>query len=98
MPATIPADLIHLAVAAKILGVSRQSVLRWVIVGRMKGYRIGHRWRVSRADVQAAIQEWTVADANNRIIAEEAARPAMKKELADREKKADRVLRENGVR
>ncbi len=94
----LPSDLIPLHQAAEIIRTCRQTVLRWVLNGRLTGYRVGHRWRVSRADLQQVVQVHTVSDANDRKIREEAARPATKKELADRERETDEYLRRVGIR
>lgn len=97
-PADIPDDLIDIPSASKILGVSRQSVLRWVVSGKLPGFRIMHRWRVSRAAVVALCKPWTVQQANDKKIADAAALPLSKKELAERERQIDQRLREIGVR
>lgn len=94
----MPHDLISRNDAARLLGTCPQTILRWILSGRMTGYRIGHRWKVSRQDVLACVQRFGVAEANDRKLAEEQARPATKKELADREKATDEYLRRVGIR
>ncbi len=94
----IPNDLISRDAAAKILGTCPQTILRWILNGRIIGYRIGSRWRVSKKDVYACVQVHTVQTANDRKIAEEAARPMTKKELSDRERETDEYLRRVGIR
>lgn len=84
--------------AARLLGVSRQSVLRWVISGKLPGYRIMHRWRVSRAAVMAMCVPWTASDANDRKMEIDARLPLSKKELAERERQIDLELRRAGIR
>lgn len=93
MPDSIPDDLIDLPGAAKLLHVARQTLLRWVLNGRMAGYRVGHRWRVSRADVLQQIRVWTVSDANDLKIRQEAARPMTRRELAEMDRELDKKLR-----
>jgi excisionase family DNA binding protein len=93
-----PEDLIKLAEAARLLKVCRQTVLRFVVTGRLTGWRIGHLWRVSKADVLAQIQVHTVSDANDAKIAAERARPRTKREIAAREAEVDRELRAAGIR
>ncbi len=94
----LPDDLISRNTAAKILGTCPQTILRWSLAGRIIGYRVGHRWRVSKADVYACVQVHTTSDANDRKIQEERARPATKKEIADRERETDEYLRRVGIR
>lgn len=98
MQPDIPDDLISLPQAAKLLGVSRQSVLRWLLSGKLPGFRVGHRWRVRKVDVLALCKPWTAADANDRKLEMERALPLSKKELAEREAQIDQRLREIGVR
>jgi excisionase family DNA binding protein len=53
----IPADLISTRVAAKLLGgCNIATVYRWVMSGRLQGWRRGQRWFVRRADVLAVWQ------------------------------------------
>ncbi len=94
----IPSDLLTLNQAAAICRSCRQTVLRWILSGRLRGIRIGHRWKVSRADLQTMIQVHTVADANNAKIRAEATRPATKGELARTEAEVDAYLRRVGIR
>ena len=56
--ATIPADLITIAEAAKLANnTHRSTVRRWIAKGKLRAYAIaGARWRVSRADVIALIE------------------------------------------
>lgn len=56
-PPVLPADLITLKTAAKILNVHRGTVYRWVLEGRLRAYRIaGCRYMVSRPDLEAAVR------------------------------------------
>jgi excisionase family DNA binding protein len=55
-PMSIPSDLIDVAVVARILQVHVSAVYRWLERGRIVGYRIGGRWRLSRADVMAFVR------------------------------------------
>ncbi len=93
-----PDDLISTIDAGKILRCTSATVLRWILQGRIPGYRCGYRWRVSRADVLAQIRAFTVADANNRKLADAATRPATRQELDAREKEVDEYLRKVGIR
>jgi excisionase family DNA binding protein len=58
----LPDDLLTVKEAAKLLKPARgrrvhvSSVLRWVLQGRLQGYRRGHYWFVRRADVLALTQ------------------------------------------
>lgn len=50
----LPADLISTRAAAAALGlVQTGTIIRWILKGRVRGWRIGGRWKVSRAEVLA---------------------------------------------
>ncbi len=94
----IPSDLIQLPEAATLLGISRQSMLRWCIQGKIRAWRVGHRWRVSRADVVALCKPWSIQDANDRKIAEQAALPMNRREQKERDARIDAELKRAGIR
>jgi excisionase family DNA binding protein len=84
---TLPEDAIGIAAAAQLLGVAPCSVWRWMNAGRLRGWRVGHRWKLSRGEVLS-------------LISCNGPRPEVV-ERADRERElaeVDRVLREAGVR
>lgn len=42
--------------AAKLLGVTRQSITRWIKIGRLPAKRVGLRgWRIQRSDLAKVI-------------------------------------------
>lgn len=90
-----PVDLIHLHIAAQLVQTCRQTILRWILSGKIAGYRVGHRWRVSRRDVIDLIQPF---DAQKHQSDMDASRPLTRRELANRSAETDRVLREAGIR
>jgi excisionase family DNA binding protein len=47
----LPKDLIDASAAALRLGVSRQTVNRWLNEGRLRGFKPAGRWRVSLSDL-----------------------------------------------
>ena len=51
-----PQDLITSSKAASILGVHPHTVVRWVVAGRLRGWKVGGRYRVSESDVRAMTQ------------------------------------------
>jgi len=53
----LPSDLIKLAEAARLVGVSPASIWRWLVTGKLPGYKLFGRWRVSKADLLAAYQK-----------------------------------------
>ncbi len=55
LPASpVPLDLISLAQAEPLVGVSYWTLRRWIADGRLTGFRLGPRLlRVSRSDVLA---------------------------------------------
>lgn len=57
-PKNLPSDLITVKEAARLAHNTHQSTIRrWVLSGKMPGYRLaGRKFLVSRADVLAMIQ------------------------------------------
>ena len=54
----LPHDLIAPKDAARIAGCHVSTLLRWILHGRLRGYRkAGSRYLVSRADVEGVIAE-----------------------------------------
>lgn len=49
-----PDDLIRTAEAAKLLGITPQTIRAWVSAGRLTGYRVGRLTKVSKAEVLAS--------------------------------------------
>jgi excisionase family DNA binding protein len=85
----IPNDLVTPNEAAAALKVSAGSIRRWVHVGKLPGFRIGGRLRVSLADALAAVQVVQPAGGP---------RPETRSERRRRDAETDRVLRAAGVR
>lgn len=83
----LPDDVISLPQMAQLLGISPSSAWRWMRAGLVRAWRIGVRWRVSRAEVLALIS-------CNEPRPEVAARAEREAELQE----TDRILREAGVR
>ena len=53
---TFPDDLITVPAAAKLLGCHLATVRRWLFRGKLQGWRVGRRYRVSRAELLACVQ------------------------------------------
>lgn len=51
----LPADLRTPKCVARLLGVSVSTVRRWLREGRLRGYRIGGRCRISEAVARALV-------------------------------------------
>ena len=49
--------MMSLAQVADVLGVSRNTVYRWVKAGKMPAYRIGAGYRIRPADLEAYAAE-----------------------------------------
>lgn len=43
--------------AAKLLGVTTNTVRRWIIKGKIRGKKIIGRWKVYREDIEKILQE-----------------------------------------
>lgn len=58
MQQAIPNDLVDTRTAARIAGVHVSSVYRWVLSGRLRGWkRAGARYLISRADLAGMLRE-----------------------------------------
>jgi excisionase family DNA binding protein len=97
-PDTTPQDLIPLSEACKLgprpargTRRHRSTVLRWVLAGRLRGWRSGGNWYVSKAELQALLRPECVQPA-----ACEEVRARLEAEA--RAAETDRVLRAHGVR
>ena len=84
-----PADLIGANEAAKLVKVSGDTFRRWIETGKIAAWKIGTRWRVSRADVEALLVPFNPADVQ---------RPQTRAEIAIREAWVDATLRKAGIR
>lgn len=51
-----PEELLNSSQTSKLLGVSKVTLHKWKIEGRVKSYRIGTRIRFKRAEVLQALQ------------------------------------------
>jgi excisionase family DNA binding protein len=98
MPDDLPDDLMPLKDAAKLIKVNRPTLLRWILRGKVDGYRIGYRWFVRRADVLATVQRWTAEDARRRRAEVKAELPLTKKGGAKNEEWVEAELKRLGVR
>jgi excisionase family DNA binding protein len=47
----LPDDLISTPKAARLLDVHISTIRQWFFKGRIRGWRVGGRWKVSRAEV-----------------------------------------------
>jgi excisionase family DNA binding protein len=84
----LPDDAITTAAAARLLHVAPCTLWRWAVRdGRLRAWRVGKRWRFSRAEVLALVR-------HNEPRPEVQARAERAKELAE----VDAVLRAAGVR
>ncbi len=53
---TAPPDFLTTSETLAFLSISRPTLRRWVIAGRLKQYRVGERARYHRCDVEALIK------------------------------------------
>jgi excisionase family DNA binding protein len=56
-----PGDLVTTSRAATILKVSVHTVLRWILAGRLRAWKVAGRYRVSEADARAMLRPVLVA-------------------------------------
>lgn len=55
---SIPADLVTPKKAAELIAVSANTIYRWIEEGKVRAYRVaGSRYRLSRAEVLALVEE-----------------------------------------
>ncbi len=59
----VPADLVSVWAAARLLGVHLTTVRRWINEGKLQAYSVGRRQCVSKSDVLGMIREY-VPDKN----------------------------------
>jgi excisionase family DNA binding protein len=52
----LPADLLTVPEAADLLRCHQATVLRWIMRGKLTGYRFGRRWKVSRSALLAKVE------------------------------------------
>ena len=85
----LPPDAIKAKPAAKLIGVSAWTIRRWVMIGRLAGFRVGSQLFVSTEDVLAQVER-----------VEPLKGPALETKAEKRAKDAevDKVLREAGIR
>lgn len=87
----LPDDLIDTAHAARIARSNIRTVFRWIITGKVQGWRRCGRWFVSRADIVALFEP----------AAAVTARPARlvptRREHTRRQRQAQEFLRERGI-
>jgi excisionase family DNA binding protein len=48
-------DLLTIEEAAEYLRLSKKTTWRWCRSGRLPAFKIGHQWRISKADLQEMI-------------------------------------------
>jgi excisionase family DNA binding protein len=48
-------DLLTIEEAAEYLRLSKKTTWRWCKSGRLPAFKIGHQWRISKADLEALI-------------------------------------------
>ena len=87
----LPTDLITIAAAAKLChGTHVATIRRWILRGKLRGYRIGgRRMLVSRSDLDGMTQLVQPSEPPPYLTGKEARAHA---------KWADEVLREHGIR
>jgi excisionase family DNA binding protein len=75
-------QMLHLHDVARELRMHPESIRRYAAEGRLRGYRVGSRWRFYRTDVDAFVKrcQWksaaVVADEHTRHVANEIGRLA----------------------
>lgn len=85
LPLPLPADLLDVNAVARMFAVHVSAVYRWIHAHKLPAYRIGSRWKVSRAEAVAFVEHTGTA-----AKGEAAARPMTHQE-------AMRLLRDAGV-
>ncbi len=86
----IPSDLITTKEAARLVNnTHRNTIRRWILSGKIKAYKLGKRYLLSRADVLNLITPHIVHKPDL---------PPTKREMTAREAYVDQRLREVGVR
>jgi excisionase family DNA binding protein len=48
-------DLLTIGEAAEYLKLSKRTTWRWCRSGRLPAFKMGHQWRISKADLQELI-------------------------------------------
>lgn len=51
-----PNDLISTTAAAKLLGLTSETIRQWVAAEKVQGYRVGRLIKVSRAEVLGTVK------------------------------------------
>ncbi len=85
----IPTDLLTPRQAGALLGVDGATVRRWIKAGKLPGFKLVGRVRVSKADVLALLVQH-VPDCKPR--------PQTQAEIEASDAETDRILRAPGVR
>jgi excisionase family DNA binding protein len=95
---SIPADLITVAQASKLLNnTHRATIRRWILRGKLRAYTLGGtRWVVSRADVLAMIQPHVAGAGVSGN--QPPSPPPTRREIIAEEAWVDAVLKKHGVR
>ena len=83
----LPDDLIDTTEAARLLRCHVATVFRWILAGKLPGWRRGRRHFVRRADVVAA---WTRPK-------EQPPKLESRREVRERERWVDEVLKKAGL-
>ena len=61
-------ELLTPETVAKVLGKSRLTIIRWLRLGVLKGFKVGRAWRVKPADLDAFINGLAEAQPNTHRI------------------------------
>ena len=85
----IPTDLLDTLSAAKLLQCDRATITRWIFTGKLPAFRVGGRWRISRADVLSMIERYKPQDVPM---------PRTRAEVEAEAAHVDAVLRSVGIR
>lgn len=85
----VPDDLVSTSRAAQLLKVNPCTVARWVIAGRLRGWRIQGRFRVSESDIRAQIRQ---------VRADAPPRERTREEMAAEAQAALERMRKKGVK
>lgn len=56
----LPSDLISTKKAAQLAKISISGLHRWIFKGRVRGWKRGDRWFVSRAEVEGQFRQYYV--------------------------------------
>lgn len=94
----LPGDLIGLSQGAKLVGMCRQSLLRWIMQGKIVGWRTGWRWKVSKQDVLSLVERFGREEAAKKKQIDASSLPLTRREIQKRNEQTAAELKRIGIR